>query len=88
MVSSATQSEAYNSNVQPQAYNNKPSTGSAAAKDVSKPKLFTPITSKSVTLHNRIVIPPMCMYSATDGFINDFHLGHCKQSITRQKNAI
>jgi hypothetical protein len=80
MVSSSAQSEPYSS-VQPQAYNTKPSVGSvvAIAKDATKPKLFTPITCKSVTLHNRIVIPPMCMYSATDGFINDFHLGHCKQ---------
>lgn len=86
MVSSATQSEAYNS-VQPQAYNNKPRTGSVVAnspKDAPTPKLFTPITTKSVTLHNRIVVPPMCMYSATDGFINDFHLGHCKQLIVKQ----
>ncbi|KAG1120281.1 hypothetical protein G6F42_012784 [Rhizopus arrhizus] len=40
------------------------------------PKLFTPITTKSVTLQNRIVVPPMCMYSAVDGFINDFHVAH------------
>lgn len=40
------------------------------------PKLFTPITCKSITLHNRIVVPPMCMYSATDGFFNDFHVAH------------
>lgn len=38
--------------------------------------LFTPITIKSVTLKNRIVISPMCQYSATDGFANDWHLVH------------
>lgn len=42
------------------------------------PKLLTPITSKSVTLNNRIVVPPMCMYSAIDGVMNDFHASHCK----------
>lgn len=42
------------------------------------PKLLTPITSKSITLKNRIVVPPMCMYSAIDGFMNDFHVSHCK----------
>ncbi|KAI9468998.1 MAG: hypothetical protein EXX96DRAFT_532758 [Benjaminiella poitrasii] len=65
------------SSVQPQAYNTKPGVGSAIETVTEKtPKLFTPITTKSVTLHNRVVVPPMCMYSATDGFANDFHLGH------------
>lgn len=40
------------------------------------PKLFTPITCKSITLQNRIVVPPMCMYSSTDGFLNDYHVAH------------
>lgn len=39
-------------------------------------KLFTPLTIKSVTLKNRIVISPMCQYSAVDGFANDWHLVH------------
>lgn len=39
-------------------------------------KLFTPLTIKSVTLKNRIVISPMCQYSARDGFANDWHLVH------------
>jgi len=39
-------------------------------------KLFSPITIKSVTLKNRIVISPMCQYSASDGFANDWHLVH------------
>ncbi len=38
--------------------------------------LFSPITFKSITLKNRIVISPMCQYSATDGFANDWHLVH------------
>ncbi|KAI8337223.1 hypothetical protein BC941DRAFT_427096 [Chlamydoabsidia padenii] len=38
--------------------------------------LFTPITTKSVTAHNRIVVAPMCMYSADNGYVNDFHLAH------------
>jgi 2,4-dienoyl-CoA reductase-like NADH-dependent reductase (Old Yellow Enzyme family) len=38
--------------------------------------LFTPISFKSVTLKNRIVVSPMCQYSATDGFANDWHLVH------------
>lgn len=39
-------------------------------------KLLTPLTIKSVTLKNRIVISPMCQYSAGDGFANDWHLVH------------
>ena len=39
-------------------------------------KLFTPFSLKSVTLRNRIAVPPMCQYSAHDGYINDWHLAH------------
>ena len=39
-------------------------------------KLFSPLTLKDVTLKNRIVISPMCQYSAVDGFANDWHLVH------------
>lgn len=42
----------------------------------SKPLLFTPLELRGVTLKNRIVISPMCQYSAHDGFANDWHLVH------------
>lgn len=38
--------------------------------------LFSPFTLKSVTLRNRIAVPPMCQYSAIDGFVGDWHLAH------------
>ncbi len=38
--------------------------------------LFEPLPLKSITLKNRIVVSPMCQYSATDGFANDWHLVH------------
>jgi len=38
--------------------------------------LFTPFTLKSLTLRNRIAIPPMCQYSAVDGLTNDWHQVH------------
>lgn len=38
--------------------------------------LFQPYTLKSVTLRNRIAVPPMCQYSATDGVPNEWHLSH------------
>lgn len=38
--------------------------------------LFQPITIKNVSFKNRIVVSPMCQYSANDGFANDWHLVH------------
>ena len=38
--------------------------------------LFSPLTIKGVTLKNRITVSPMCEYSSTDGFANDWHLVH------------
>lgn len=38
--------------------------------------LFSPLSIKKITLKNRIVISPMCQYSAIDGFANDWHLVH------------
>ena len=34
--------------------------------------LFSPITLRSVTLVNRIMISPMCQYSAKDGEATDW----------------
>lgn len=41
-------------------------------------KLFEPYTIKDLTLKNRIVMSPMCMYSCMeeDGKVNDWHLTH------------
>ena len=38
--------------------------------------LFTPFTLRGVTLPNRIVISPMCQYSAVQGQATDWHLIH------------
>jgi 2,4-dienoyl-CoA reductase-like NADH-dependent reductase (Old Yellow Enzyme family) len=40
------------------------------------PHIFQPITFRSVTVRNRIMVSPMCQYSATDGVANDWHLQH------------
>jgi 2,4-dienoyl-CoA reductase-like NADH-dependent reductase (Old Yellow Enzyme family) len=40
------------------------------------PQLFTPLQLRGITLKNRIVVSPMCQYSANDGFANDWHLVH------------
>ena len=39
-------------------------------------KLFEQIRIRSVEFKNRIVVSPMCQYSSTDGFANDWHLVH------------
>src|ERR1700761_6705004 len=40
------------------------------------PLLFQPISFRSVTARNRIVVSPMCQYSATDGLGSDWHVQH------------
>ena len=40
------------------------------------PHLFEPLTIKDITLRNRIGVSPMCMYSYTDGFSNDWQVIH------------
>jgi len=45
-------------------------------REVPEVDLFTPITLRGLTFRNRIAMSPMCMYSADDGFANDFHLVH------------
>ncbi len=38
--------------------------------------LFQPLTIRSITIKNRLVVSPMCEYSSIDGFANDWHLVH------------
>ena len=40
------------------------------------PKLLSPIQLGGITLPNRVVISPMCQYSADDGSASDWHLAH------------
>lgn len=44
--------------------------------DAERFKLFSTFQQKSVIFHNRIGVSPMCMYSADNGFFNNFHLMH------------
>jgi 2,4-dienoyl-CoA reductase-like NADH-dependent reductase (Old Yellow Enzyme family) len=39
-------------------------------------QLFTPITLRGLTLPNRVVVSPMCQYSADDGSATDWHMMH------------
>src|SRR6476659_2429530 len=43
------------------------------------PHLFSPLALGLVELPNRIVVSPMCQYSAQDGSATDWHLQHLMQ---------
>jgi len=38
--------------------------------------LFSPIRLRELALPNRIMVAPMCQYSAEDGEANDWHFTH------------
>ena len=40
------------------------------------PPMFQPFQLRGMTVPNRVVVSPMCQYSATDGLPNDWHLVH------------
>jgi 2,4-dienoyl-CoA reductase-like NADH-dependent reductase (Old Yellow Enzyme family) len=46
---------------------------------LAQPQLFTPVSVGKLELENRIVIAPMCQYSAENGRMTDWHLIHLGQ---------
>jgi anthraniloyl-CoA monooxygenase len=40
------------------------------------PPMFTPFRLRDMVVQNRVVVSPMCQYSAEDGMPNDWHLVH------------
>src|SRR5579864_2396688 len=38
--------------------------------------LFDPLTLRSLTLANRVIVSPMCQYSSVDGMTSDWHDVH------------
>jgi NADPH2 dehydrogenase len=44
--------------------------------DILMSTLFTPIKLRGLTLANRIMVSPMCQYSADDGSATDWHFTH------------
>lgn len=43
---------------------------------MTSPRLFSPLPLRGITARNRLVVAPMCQYSAEDGYANDWHLVH------------
>lgn len=41
--------------------------------------LFSPLSIRSVEFRNRLWVSPMCMYSAVDGVVQEWHHGHLTQ---------
>ncbi len=46
------------------------------AGDKAKTPMFTPFSLRDLRLENRVVVSPMCQYSAVDGVPNEWHLVH------------
>lgn len=67
-------------------YQDPPSGTAQPTKDEADkpvPTVFTPLRIRSITLPNRFVVSPMCMYSADEGHLTDFHLVHLGQFALR-----
>ncbi|KAG5652372.1 hypothetical protein H0H81_005234 [Sphagnurus paluster] len=47
------------------------------------PKLFQPLKIRGVELHNRIMLSPLCQYSAQDGVVQPWHMAHLGGIFTR-----
>lgn len=47
------------------------------------PKLFTPLKLRGLHIQNRILLSPLCQYSAQDGHLTDWHLTHLGGIIQR-----
>lgn len=51
----------------------------SALDPTTAPTLFQPHTTRGLTLHNRLVVSPMCTYSSDYGHLSDWHLVHLGQ---------
>ncbi|CAK44043.1 uncharacterized protein An01g11390 [Aspergillus niger] len=63
-----------------------PTAGTAlvpASQDPQTPKLFTPLRIRGIELQNRILLSPLCQYSAEDGHHTDWHFAHLGGIISR-----
>jgi anthraniloyl-CoA monooxygenase len=50
--------------------------GNALPADTKRPPMFQPFRLRGMSLVNRVVVSPMCQYSAEDGIPTDWHLVH------------
>ncbi|MGC1272083.1 MAG: hypothetical protein WBC44_00140, partial [Planctomycetaceae bacterium] len=45
-------------------------------REVPEIDLLSPLSIRGVTFRNRVAMSPMCQYSASDGYADDWHLVH------------
>jgi anthraniloyl-CoA monooxygenase len=50
--------------------------GLTIPRDPLPPPLFTPFRLRDLVVPNRVVVSPMCQYTAVDGTVGDWHLQH------------
>jgi anthraniloyl-CoA monooxygenase len=50
--------------------------GPSTSTSTNRPAMFAPLMLRDLVLPNRVVVSPMCMYSAVDGTVGDFHFSH------------
>jgi len=50
--------------------------GQSVSRSPAPPPMFAPFKVRDLLLENRVVVSPMCQYSAIDGMPNDWHLVH------------
>ena len=55
---------------------------------MTSPSLFSSLKLSHLELKNRIVVSPMCQYSAVDGIANDWHLVHLGQFAIGRAGAV
>lgn len=61
----------------------EPPAGAALKLSEKTPSLFQPLKLRGLTLPNRIMLSPMCQYSAQDGHQTDWHFAHLGSLLTR-----
>ncbi|KAL5327800.1 hypothetical protein ACEPPN_005505 [Leptodophora sp. 'Broadleaf-Isolate-01'] len=57
--------------------------GEAKSAEGKPPRLFQPLKLRGLILHNRILLSPLCQYSAEDGHQTDWHFAHLGGIISR-----
>lgn len=50
--------------------------GRQVARGPAPPPMFTPFRLRGMVVPNRVVVSPMCQYTAEDGVVGDWHLQH------------
>lgn len=51
-------------------------TGRPVPRAPAPPPMFTPFRLRELVVPNRVVVSPMCQYTAVDGLVGDWHLQH------------